>query len=322
TNNLTDEINYGDLFVERNFYDIEKLNMEKYQEELLEDVNILNNELELEKNKKVFNIDIYSEDEIKKIDKVKQLIKLKNQEWNKRIDYYNYINKKIDLTLSEFKLDQSASDNKFAANKKILNDIENKIDSLYETLEGFRLESEDIEQRLSKKTFSELERKEIEYTSGKYTLVTKYAVEKSYEPLVSFLFRKDEQKSSLFKSLVNKIYIGSEFKRNRGRIESAIKKYYNEFFEINFSDFKYDIRKDGQSIMNKSAGEKANMIMEIIFELIEKNNEEDKHTILVIDQPEDNMDNSNINKNMIEKIRRMKGKNKLPQIIFVSHNAN
>lgn len=66
TNNLTDEINYGDLFVERNFYDIEKLNMEKYQEELLEDVNILNNELELEKNKKVFNIDIYSEDEIKK----------------------------------------------------------------------------------------------------------------------------------------------------------------------------------------------------------------------------------------------------------------
>lgn len=226
------------------------------------------------------------------------------------------------MTLSEFKLDQSASDNKFAANKKILNDIENKIDSLYETLEGFRLESEDIEQRLSKKTFSELERKEIEYTSGKYTLVTKYAVEKSYEPLVSFLFRKDEQKSSLFKSLVNKIYIGSEFKRNRGRIESAIKKYYNEFFEINFSDFKYDIRKDGQSIMNKSAGEKANMIMEIIFELVEKNNEEDKHTILVIDQPEDHMDNSNINKNLIEKIRSMKGKNKLPQIIFVSHNAN
>lgn len=74
--------------------------------------------------------------------------------------------------------------------------------------------------------------------------------------------------------------------------------------------------------MKKSAGEKANMILDIIFEIIGNNIEKEKQTILLIDQPEDHLDNKNIDKNIVKKIREMKQKNKLPQFIFVSHNAN
>lgn len=74
--------------------------------------------------------------------------------------------------------------------------------------------------------------------------------------------------------------------------------------------------------MERSAGEKANMILELIFNIIEENINSDKKIIILIDQPEDHLDNKNIDSNIVKKIIRMKEKNRLPQFIFVTHNSN
>lgn len=97
---------------------------------------------------------------------------------------------------------------------------------------------------------------------------------------------------------------------------------YNDIFYKNFSEFTYDIKRKDESIMEKSAGEKANMILELIFNIIEENTRKNKKTILLIDQPEDHLDNKNIDSNIVKKIIKMKENNELPQFIFVTHNSN
>lgn len=80
---------------------------------------------------------------------------------------------------------------------------------------------------------------------------------------------------------------------------------------------RYTIVENNNSISlnsdNMSQGKKASIYLEIILEKCKNTNK-----IIMIDQPEDNIDNGFITDVLIDKIRELRGKN---QVILVTHNA-
>ncbi|MEY4440459.1 MAG: hypothetical protein RLY49_85 [Candidatus Parcubacteria bacterium] len=111
----------------------------------------------------------------------------------------------------------------------------------------------------------------------------------------------------------------NNFKRNLKGIPSgssatyrAIKDFiYSKFIEKNIVKYKI-ITPDGKDFENLSPGHKASVILELIL------NFDGDTAPLIIDQPEDNLATSYINKGLVKSIKNMKKKK---QIIFVSHNA-
>jgi predicted ATPase len=72
------------------------------------------------------------------------------------------------------------------------------------------------------------------------------------------------------------------------------------------------IKFDGKPLKDHSLGQRASAL--ILFLLSQKEND-----ILIIDQPEDDLDNQTIYEDVIQEIKRLKGK---MQFIFATHNAN
>jgi hypothetical protein len=72
------------------------------------------------------------------------------------------------------------------------------------------------------------------------------------------------------------------------------------------------IKFDGKPLREHSLGQRASAL--ILFLLSQKEND-----ILIIDQPEDDLDNQTIYENLIREIKRLKGR---MQFIFATHNAN
>ncbi len=60
----------------------------------------------------------------------------------------------------------------------------------------------------------------------------------------------------------------------------------------------------------------------MIFSIIEDYSNQKISCVVVLDQPEDNLDNRGIQREVVKRIRNMKNRNLLPQLICVSHNAN
>lgn len=88
---------------------------------------------------------------------------------------------------------------------------------------------------------------------------------------------------------------------------------YNYIFSLNYLNPHYDLRQNGKSLEQLSPGEKGALLL--VFYLVL-----DKDDIpLIIDQPEDNLDNNSVAKVLVPYIREAK-KNR--QIIMVSHNPN
>ncbi|WP_088041861.1 TrlF family AAA-like ATPase [Bacillus sp. EAC] len=75
----------------------------------------------------------------------------------------------------------------------------------------------------------------------------------------------------------------------------------------------YDLTKDEDNLTQMSPGKRGLVLLELFLEM-----SEDKHPIL-IDQPEDNLDNRTISKELVKIIKSKKEKR---QIIIVTHNAN
>lgn len=72
------------------------------------------------------------------------------------------------------------------------------------------------------------------------------------------------------------------------------------------------IEYDSKPLKDHSLGQRASAL--ILFLLAQKDND-----ILIIDQPEDDLDNQTIYDNVIKEIKKLKGN---MQFIFATHNAN
>lgn len=88
---------------------------------------------------------------------------------------------------------------------------------------------------------------------------------------------------------------------------------YNYIFSLQFLDAYYDLQNNGKSLDQLSPGEKGALLL--VFYLVL-----DKEDIpLIIDQPEDNLDNNSVAKVLVPFIKLAKKKR---QIIIVTHNPN
>ena len=157
--------------------------------------------------------------------------------------------------------------------------------------------------------------------SDNYTLNTKVDCEINKEFLYSIISEKirdlDKEKSieNNFIDLMNdniKIFRKDNSYENVVGLFSLVKNSINESLTP-----KYTIIENDNDISlnsdNMSQGKKASIYLEIILEKCKSNN-----SIIMIDQPEDNIDNEFITDIMIDKIRDLRMKN---QVILVTHNA-
>ena len=95
------------------------------------------------------------------------------------------------------------------------------------------------------------------------------------------------------------------------------KNQYENFWDylcnLNFIDSRYSLRLYGKSLNELSPGEKGSLLL-IFYLLLDA-----RDIPLILDQPEDNLDNESVAKILVPFIKEAK---KRRQIIIITHNAN
>ena len=98
-----------------------------------------------------------------------------------------------------------------------------------------------------------------------------------------------------------------------GEVVKNRKELYSYVYGLSFIDPYYDLRQKGKSLEQLSPGEKGALLL--VFYLVL-----DKEDVpLIIDQPEDNLDNNSVAKVLVPYIREAK---RYRQIIMITHNPN
>ena len=88
---------------------------------------------------------------------------------------------------------------------------------------------------------------------------------------------------------------------------------YNSLFSLSFLDYNYELMQGSKKLQQLSPGERGALLL-IFYLLLDKSD-----IPLIIDQPEDNLDNHSVANILVPFIRKAKGKR---QIILVTHNPN
>lgn len=109
-----------------------------------------------------------------------------------------------------------------------------------------------------------------------------------------------------------------EFSNQDRNMQEQIKsgkllEFYNFVFNLDYLNETYELKLDGKSLSELSPGEKGSLLL-VFYLMLDKND-----IPLVIDQPEDNLDNESISKILVPFMRKAKKKR---QIIMVTHNPN
>ena len=168
----------------------------------------------------------------------------------------------------------------------------------------------------------ELEKINYEIISN-YSISWKYIPGHDYKDIIDELIKSENRKENLFKSVLNTLLtIGKQFANNK-TFNYHIDKYI-DYSNLLFTkdSVRYDILKENTSLLRKSAGEKSALFIEFIFDLLEKDLNQNIGVLLILDQPEDNIDNDNVFNQISSRIRNLKYKYNNFQSIIVTHNAN
>lgn len=121
-------------------------------------------------------------------------------------------------------------------------------------------------------------------------------------------FSEDQYTEPLLRDFINKI-LDEKLQPKKGNTqETAIRELCDDWFEI-----KYNVQMDNDTIDVMSPGKKALVLLKLLIDLA------DSKCPILIDQPEDDLDNRSVFNDLIPFIKRKK---KDRQIIIVTHNAN
>jgi len=136
-------------------------------------------------------------------------------------------------------------------------------------------------------------------------LKTKKGILTFINQIIESLDKDKTQKKNTPKKIEDQILRGSEGKP----------RFYDYIYQLNYLDVKYSISFNGKDLNENefSPGEIGTLLL-IFYLLIDKNKKP-----LIIDQPEENLDNESIFKLLVPYIKRAK---KERQIILVTHNPN
>lgn len=129
----------------------------------------------------------------------------------------------------------------------------------------------------------------------------------------------DKESVVLFlNSIIESIHCDKRDRQNNTKrfLEDQVKNpldLYNNLFSLDFLNYNYQLKQGDKNLDQLSPGEKGALLL-IFYLLLDNNN-----IPLIIDQPEDNLDNNSVANILVPFIRKAKRKR---QIILVTHNPN
>ena len=130
-------------------------------------------------------------------------------------------------------------------------------------------------------------------------------------------FDNKENVKAFLDSVIDAIFNDKRENVNQKRyIEEQVKDpltFYNNLFSLSFLDYNYQLMQGKKKLQQLSPGERGALLL-IFYLLLDKDNKP-----LIIDQPEDNLDNHSVANILVPFIRKAKANR---QIILVTHNPN
>lgn len=130
--------------------------------------------------------------------------------------------------------------------------------------------------------------------------------EENLEEIVNFFKDIDEDK------FINDIFGDNRNKKNLMKKNYSISEFYNliygDYYNVNYS-----ISFKNRKLQLLSPGQKGLVLMKIFLKL------DDSNKPLLIDQPEDNLDNKSVYRDLVEDLKAVK---KRRQVIIATHNPN
>ena len=103
------------------------------------------------------------------------------------------------------------------------------------------------------------------------------------------------------------------FVKNQVRQDKAISGLYDYLFGLDYLEANYTLTWNGKALEQLSPGERGTLLL-IFYLLVDKND-----VPLIIDQPEENLDNQTVFDTLVDSIREAKQRR---QVIIVTHNPN
>lgn len=227
----------------------------------------------------------------------------------------------IDTILNNYITDIQKKTNGKAQQVQRLSSIEDELKVYTANLSEFAADIKSFENFYSKeKITEELSKCNEVQISPSFKGVVNFKDTEIKTTLMEAVLKKTFRNSHcLFDGIMQSVLREEKF-HNNASLSKLLSEYTVEISSL-FNE-RYDIlNSENESIIAKSPGGRAIMLMEIILEKVEHIND-DKLNILFIDQPEDQLDNKNIYDKIVTKVRKSKYLNRNIQIFFISHNAN
>lgn len=264
----------------------------KYEEYLIELKKWENNKLDILGNENTDNTIKYFEQELNFINK-----DLNNQ-------YDNLSLKRNELCFKIFK----EKENKVEIYNKIYEPIKSKIQDILGNLEEtivFNTEIQLINNNLATDLLSFISQKHSGLFRGKI---------ESQNTMNKFIKETEfNNKDSLF-NFIQKIYkvITEDFDTAEQKVGDK-QSFYNKLFELEYIDVIYKLKLGDSHLEELSPGERGIVLLVFYLALSKEN------MPIIIDQPEDNLDNQSVFDKLVPCICEAKNKR---QVIIVTHNPN
>ncbi len=273
-------------------------------------------------------VKLFSHDDLETLKESNKILNIKLSEVKLIKLHLSAFQEKLQKSISQFNID-----NDISSDKEHVSLVSNTFKNFCKSVKDLISIINTIEKILTCEIYNEfIEMKEQE-TIDTYIITCKYNLDDlQYVELKKHMYSHLTDDDTLVSSILRSYNKGLKLKGNKEFNSSNIKALLSSYQAkykggIDSSNVKYDIlltEKSNTSLLALSAGGRAKELLKLAFAQIEKNIKAGLKTIVIIDQPENDMDNGNIKKLIVEKIKDIKltDSKSSSQFIVVTHNAN
>lgn len=311
-------INYEKAFTDEEYYSINLKEYETNYNIILEELKQNNTDINNLKTKKISNVLLFNEDELNNIGSVIEIV-------NNKKEIIEFLNSSIfesDLKEMINSYNQEYINNNAKQSK---DKFSNDLDLFLISIEAFQTECNVLQKKYNSKIHEEYKKPIIKQLYEHYDISATFNNVGEYKDPIKSIFKDSNRKEDVFLSFISLISSKEKFAQNKtyAEFKNVLVKYCDSVEEaFKGVNVAYDIFCNGKSMLKQSAGEKSSLFIKLIFDLIENDLQNNKSILLILDQPESNIDNDNIYTEISNKLRRLKVSYNNFQSIIVTHNAN